>query len=130
MAEVPAQRSGMQLVQHLGLKRSGHAKAVAARAETEESLQAKTRREGSAAAEGVSGPAPGVGACACAAAARGPNRIRGERRANRGREAGVQEAARLCGGTGGHERGSRAGRGEELEGRIWLGPDRQGSTCG
>ena len=35
-AKVPAQRSCMQLVQHLGLKRAGHAKAVAARAETVE----------------------------------------------------------------------------------------------
>ena len=35
-AKVPAQRSGMQLVQHLCLKRAGHAKAVAARAETVE----------------------------------------------------------------------------------------------
>ena len=35
-AKVSAQRSCMQLVQHLGLKRAGHAKAVAARAETVE----------------------------------------------------------------------------------------------
>ena len=32
-----------------------------------------------------------------------------------------QEARRLCGGAGSHERGSRAGPGEQLEGRVRLG---------
>ena len=43
----------MQLVQHLGLKRAGHAKAVAALRSP--SRQAKTRRSEIAAADGVSG---------------------------------------------------------------------------
>ena len=53
---------------------------------------------------------------------KGPqDRIRGEPRANRGCEVGVQEAGRLGGWAGGHERGSSAGRGEQLECRIRLG---------
>ena len=58
----------MQLVQHLGLKRAGHAKAVAARAEAVEEPVPPGEED----AEGVSGPAPGREACACASAARGP----------------------------------------------------------
>ena len=42
-AEVPAQRSGTQLMQHLRLKRAGHAKSVAARAESD-TLARPTRR--------------------------------------------------------------------------------------
>ena len=53
---------------------------------------------------------------------KGPqDQIRGERGAKRGREIGVQEAGRLCGGGVGHECGSRAGRGEQLDGRVRLG---------
>ena len=49
------------------------------------------------------------------------DRISGKFHANRGREVGIQEPGRPCGGAGGHARGSRAGRGEQLEGRIRLG---------
>ena len=49
------------------------------------------------------------------------DRIRGKRRANRGREVGVQEVGRLGGVACGHESGSRTGRGEQLECRIRLG---------
>ena len=115
-AKLPNQRSGMQLVQHLGLKRSGKAQAVDARAEAESPVP-----PGEAAPRGTR-RSWRLGAGACCRRRKGPqDRIRGGRRANRGREIGGQEARRPCGGPGGHEPGGRAGRGEQLEGRARLG---------
>ena len=101
----------MQLVQHLGLKRAGHAKAVAARAEAVEEpvppgedAPRGTRRRG----RGV-GARPQAGGLRLRFRRKGPqDRISGERLANHGCEVGVQEEGRLGGWAGGHERGSSA----------------------
>ena len=94
--KVPTQRRGKQLMQRLRLRRALHAKTVPARAEK---VKVPAQRTSKVPAQQF-----------------GMQLVQHLRRANRGSKFRVQEARRLCGGAGSHQRGSRAGRDEHFGG--------------